>query len=169
MWRHRGRYYTVGGGQDDLKGGVFPLLESTNLIDWSHRGKAFRMLDPAYGSDYWAPEVAFINGTFWMYYSVGFGDKGHHLRVATSTDAGGPFVDTGTLLTNPFSCPFAIDASPFQDDDGSWYLFYARDFLTMMPALAPGRGLSSTGFSGKRSSRVSLEWSYGRATPGNGS
>lgn len=26
--------------------------------------------------------------------------------------------------------PFTIDAHPFQDVDGKWYLFYARDFLT---------------------------------------
>ncbi|MEJ7607503.1 MAG: family 43 glycosylhydrolase, partial [Bryobacteraceae bacterium] len=55
--------------------------------------------------------------------------KMHHLRVAVSETPEGPYQDTGTCLTNPFTCPFAIDASPFQDDDGSWYLFYARDFL----------------------------------------
>ena len=108
---------------------VFPVLESPDLLNWVPRGGALKRLDPAYGSEYWAPEIAFIDGNFWMYYSLGFGDKGHHLRVRLSVDVGGPYIDTGTPLTNPFSCPFAIDPSPFQDDDGSWYLFYARDFL----------------------------------------
>jgi GH43 family beta-xylosidase len=35
----------------------------------------------------------------------------------------------GVRMTHPFYCPFAIDASPFQDEDGQWYLFYARDAL----------------------------------------
>lgn len=99
------------------------------------------MLDPAYGSNYWAPEIARIDGMFYMYYSLGFGDKGHHLRVATSFTAYGPYVDTGVLLTNPFACPFAIDASPFQDADGDWYLFYARDFLDTQDNARVGTGI----------------------------
>ena len=39
----------------------------------------------------------------------------------------GPFVDTGVNLTPEE--PFAIDAHPFRDVDGSWYLFFARDVL----------------------------------------
>ena len=36
------------------------------------------------GADYWAPEVVEADGRFWMYYSVGHGDAGHHLRVAVA-------------------------------------------------------------------------------------
>ena len=64
-----------------------------------------------------------------MYYSVGREDKAHHIRVAVSETPEGSYRDTGHLITDPFTCPFAIDASPFQDRDGTWYLFYARDFL----------------------------------------
>lgn len=79
------------------------------------------------GDEYWAPEVAYRRGAWWMYYSVGHGINGHHLRVAHATDPTGPFTDTGHNLTPTEA--FAIDAHPFRDDDGRWYLYFARDVL----------------------------------------
>jgi beta-xylosidase len=64
-----------------------------------------------------------------MYYSVGFGDRKHQLRVATSRAPSGPYRDTGAALTSLAVCPFAIDPHPFRDKDGRWYLLHARDFL----------------------------------------
>jgi beta-xylosidase len=144
VWSHKGVYFAVGTGaleahaQADRASealtvagtpGVFTLLRSTDFRAWSPIGCALEKLDPEFGDAYWAPEVAFAGGKFWMYYSVGRGDKSHHLRVATSASPEGPYRDTGEPLTTAFTVPFAIDASPFQDDDGEWYLFYARDFL----------------------------------------
>ncbi len=62
-----------------------------------------------------------------MYYSVGIGDKNHRVRVATADSPEGPFLDSGSVITG--DDPFTIDPHPFRDDDGHWYLFYARDFL----------------------------------------
>ena len=62
-----------------------------------------------------------------MYYSVGHGHAGHHLRVASAETALGPFTDLGVDLTPDER--FAIDPHPFRDVDGSWYLYYARDVL----------------------------------------
>jgi hypothetical protein len=62
-----------------------------------------------------------------MYYSVGHGDAGHHLRVASADQPTGPFVDEGVDLSPAER--FAIDPSPFRDEDGHWYLFHARDVL----------------------------------------
>jgi beta-xylosidase len=133
VWRHDGIYYAVGTGVAEAEGEagrrVFEMLQSPDLVSWSARGCALAALPPDYGDSYWAPEVAYEDGLFYMYYSVGRGDKAHHIRVAASDLPEGPYSDLGVRITNPFECPFAIDASPFQDDDGQWYLFYARDFL----------------------------------------
>ncbi len=144
VWKQNGTYYAFGGAPpqpEHADPAVFPVLESSNLVNWVPRQPALHMLHPAYGSDYWAPEIASIGGNFYMYYSLGFGDKGHHLRVAMSSRACGAYEDTGKLLTNPFYCPFAIDASPFQDEDGAWYLFYARDFLDTDAGARIGTGI----------------------------
>lgn len=141
VWRHDGIYYAVGTSPGEATGdserSVFQMLRSTDLREWTSLGSAMTALHPDYGDAYWAPEVAYAGGRFYLYYSVGRGDKAHHLRVARSDLPAGPYTDVGVRLTNPHECPFAIDASPFQDDDGQWYLFYARDFLdTARPGTA---------------------------------
>ena len=74
---------------------------------------------------YWAPEVMYENGRFYLYYSVG-DEVNMHIRVATAVHPAGLFTDQGIRYTQE---PFAIDALVFIDDDGIRYLFYATDFL----------------------------------------
>ena len=109
-------------------GRAFQTLFSADLETWTDAGGA---LEPAAGApagtEYWAPEVVAANGLYWMYYSSGVSDVGHQLRVAKATDPLGPFWDVGVILTPDL--PFAIDPSPFRDADGSWWLFFATDFL----------------------------------------
>jgi arabinan endo-1,5-alpha-L-arabinosidase len=106
---------------------VFEVLVSADLLTWTSVGGALEALPPEQGTDYWAPEVAEHDGRWWMYYSVGVGDAGHHLRVAVADSPLGPFRDCGVDLTPDER--FAIDPSPFRDVDGTWYLFHARDVL----------------------------------------
>jgi beta-xylosidase len=137
VWQHQGIYYAIGTGPAEAAGQVedlhqsrvFPLLRSPDLVNWEFTGNALSRPEPALGDNFWAPEVAYHDGVFYLYYSVGHGDKNHQLRVATSADPLGPYEDAGISLVEPQICPFAIDPSPFQDDDGQWYLFYAQDFL----------------------------------------
>jgi len=118
-------YVAIGTGRR-VDSRVFEVLRSDDLVHWSTVGGA---LEPpsGLGTDFLAPEVAAIDGRWWMYYSVGTGDAGHHLRVAVADDPAGPYVDQGVDLTPDER--FAIDPSPFQDDDGTWWLFFARDVL----------------------------------------
>lgn len=106
---------------------VFEVLVSDDLIHWRSAGGALEPLPPEAGTDYWAPEVAHADGRWWMYYSVGHEDTGHHLRVAVADSPTGPYRDCGVELAPAER--FAIDPHPFQDVDGTWYLFYARDVL----------------------------------------
>lgn len=135
VWHFEGAYYAIGTGADEASGHaherVFPLLKSSNLVHWEPAGRALQRLPGSFGDTYWAPEVAFEGGTFYLYYSVGHADKRHQLRVAASDNPLGPYRDVAGPLVDPDECPFAIDAHPFRDDDGQWYLFYARDFLEL--------------------------------------
>jgi beta-xylosidase len=123
-------YVALGTGRT-VEGRAFEVLRSDDLVSWTSVGGALEPL-PAevtdrVGTDYWAPEVAHAQGRWWMYYSVGRGDVGHSLRVAVADEPTGPYVDCGVDLTPGER--FAIDPHPFRDDDGTWYLFYARDVL----------------------------------------
>jgi beta-xylosidase len=132
VWKHRDTYYAVGTGAleatGQVMGKIFPLLQSADFLQWQFASNALLPPDPELGNTFWAPAVAEHEGTFYLYYSVGFGDKHHQLRVAACQRPQGPYEDLGVTLLDPKACPFAIDPHPFRDDDGRWYLFYARDF-----------------------------------------
>jgi len=158
VWEYEGVYYAIGTGPAEAKGQmeeiadaaqtnstdelrVFPLLRSFDFLNWDFVGNALLRPEPALGDNFWAPEVAYCDRMFYLYYSVGHEDKDHQLRVATSNDPLGPYQDVGEPLLDPKSCPFAIDPHPFRDDDGQWYLFYARDFLDTEGGVRAGTAL----------------------------
>lgn len=135
--RHAGRYYAYGTAGPTADGRQFPVLESTDLVHWEPRGGA--LIAPR-GDEFWAPEVAYQDGIFYLYYSAhGIGGQDHQLRVATSRDPLGPFEDSGHVLLP--AEPFTIDAHPFQSTDGQWYLFFSKDFLTLEEDYRVGTGI----------------------------
>jgi len=123
------RYVMYGTTPHPLPGGrAFQVLVSDDLDTWEDVGGALVVPEPrGEDAEYWAPEVAFADGRFWMYYSLGRGDADHQIRVASSASATGPFEDTGDVLTADL--PFAIDPSPYRDASGDWWLFYATDVV----------------------------------------
>ena len=105
-------------------GNVFGILRSRDLVNWERIGGAMRPLDPS-PPFYWAPEVNYDNGKFYLYYAAG-PETVMEIRVAVSDRPDGGFIDSGHRLTHE---DFAIDAHVFIDNDGTKYLFYATDFL----------------------------------------
>lgn len=130
--RHDGMYYAYGTGPGGADGMQVPVLRSQDLVGWEAIGHA---LLPAAGMEadqgyhFWAPEVASHGGRFTMYYSCGNAPEGtdQKLRVAVAEHPAGPFLDCGKILVP--DQPFSIDAHPFRDQDGQWWLFYCVDFL----------------------------------------
>src|ERR1035437_6101523 len=121
--KYNGRYFAYCTGFSD-DGRVFGILRSSDLVNWEKVGSAMTPLDPS-PPFYWAPEVTYADGKFYLYYSVG-NETLMELRVAVSAEPDGGFVDAGMRLTNE---EFAIDAHVFVDTDGKRYMFYASDFL----------------------------------------
>ena len=122
---HNGEYYAY--GTVPLGELAVPVLHSRDLVNWRELGHALTMRGDVFEA-LWAPEVAYDNGTFYMYFSAGGEEgQGHQLRVALASHPAGPFEDSGAVLTP--DDPFTIDAHPFRDEDGGWYLYYCRDFL----------------------------------------
>ena len=121
-------YVAYGGSGAAIQGGdAVEVLESPDLRSWRSRGHALALADATPGDECWAAEVLHFSNAFWMFYSIGSGISGHHIRVARAANAFGPFVDQGVNLTPGER--FAIDAHPFMDADGRLYLFFARDVL----------------------------------------
>ncbi len=148
VWKHNAVYYAIGTGEREATGRtgehVFPVLQSADFFRWKLAGTALERPDRSFGDCYWAPAIASANNRFYLYYSAGHGDKHHQLRVASSHSPSGPYQDLQTPLSRLETCPFAIDPHPFKDDDGQWYLFYARDFLDVGDNARAGTALVVT-------------------------
>jgi len=74
----------------------------------------------------WAPEIHYINGTFWIPYCMNY--EGTGLLKSTTGKAEGPYMDAkkdGPLTGE-------IDASLFQDDDGKVYFVYQNGKIARM-------------------------------------
>ena len=118
-----GIYYAFSTGRSS-DGRVFGMLRSEDLVSWVELAGAMAPLEHDHPC-YWAPEVTYSNGRFYLYYSVG-NEKLMEIRVAISDRPDGDYVDAGRTLTTE---EFAIDAHVIRDDDGAWYMFYATDFF----------------------------------------
>jgi GH43 family beta-xylosidase len=122
--KYLGEYwcYSTGFGRD---GRVFGIMRSRDLVAWRELAGAMEPLSEGY-TCYWAPEVTYYNGRFFMYYSAG-NEERMQIRVAVAPCPEGPFIDSGRGLSEE---DFAIDPHVFEDSDGAWYMFYATDFLS---------------------------------------
>ncbi len=126
VFRHGGGYFAVGTG-DAHPSGAFQMLSSPNLVDWTPLGPGLHRPAEFVEGTFWAPEISHFDGGFFMYYSVGIGDTGHHLRLAFSEVPEGPYEDCGRLSAE--SIAFAIDPHVYVHVEGTHYLFYASDVL----------------------------------------
>ncbi len=68
----------------------------------------------------WAPDVAFKNGTYYLYFPAKDKQDIFRIGVATSTSPTGPF----EAEPRPIEGSFSIDPAVFTDDDGSSYMYY---------------------------------------------
>jgi endo-1,4-beta-xylanase len=68
----------------------------------------------------WAPDVAFANQTYYLYFPVKDKQDVFRIGVATSKKPEGPFV----AEKNPIAGSYSIDPAVFKDDDGSFYMYF---------------------------------------------
>lgn len=90
---------------------------SKNLIDWENGGYCLKKGD-AFGERwFWAPEVSYYKGRFYMVYSAD-----EHPAIAVSDSPMGPFK---AFTDGPLRKEGSIDGHLLFDDDGSIYLYFA--------------------------------------------
>jgi GH43 family beta-xylosidase len=124
-----GRYYAYATDRETYPptgSWVFPILTSSDLVQWREIGKAMPALGQPYGR-YWAPEVTVHNGQFLLYYAVHTTEFTGSIRVAVADRPEGPFTDSGHDLTSSLF-PWAIDPHVFRDLDGQWYLYMTVEY-----------------------------------------
>ncbi|BGP38124.1 hypothetical protein JCM10450v2_002059 [Rhodotorula kratochvilovae] len=120
-----GSYLLVGTGK------TIPTFISSDRLTWDKIGEAFpdgapeAALALAGNKDVWAPDISYIGGTYYMYYSTStFGTQKSAIWLATSsTGLPGSWCDKGKVLESKEGDPYnAIDAHLFFASTGSWHL-----------------------------------------------
>ena len=134
-----GNYYMTGTTGPDFwtKNYVIHVYRSADLAAWEDLGVVWDYRRDATWAQglstdgnvpVWAPELAYINGNWYMTYSLGFssGFCGGIL-VSTTGRPEGPYTDTAhsKLVDN-------IDGSLFRDDDGTVYYIYKDGLIATM-------------------------------------
>ena len=117
---HEGTYYLYGtGGKKGIR-----VYQSDDLANWSGAigakdGFALDSADVWGDHSFWAPEVYYLDGKFYMFYSVM-----EHLAIAESDSPLGPFIqeEKKPLHLNTKE----IDSHLFIDTNGEKYLYFVR-------------------------------------------
>lgn len=105
-------FETYKNGMDGIE-----VYTSADLIHWENKGYCLKKEASVGEHGFWAPEVSYYNGRFYMIYSVD-----ERLAIAAADTPMGPFEKhTPSYLMDKR----AIDGHLFFDDDGKIYLYYA--------------------------------------------
>lgn len=84
-------------------------------------GEALHMKNvPWVGSQMWAPDAAYKNGTYYLFFPAKDKNGVFRLGVATSKNPAGPFDPQPNCIEGSFS----IDPAVLMDDDGKAYIYF---------------------------------------------
>lgn len=116
----------AGTPQDD-EGGHFAMVDyhvfSMDTIggEVTDHGVALDIKDvPWAGRQMWAPDAAFANDTYYLYFPVKDKNDVFKIGVATSKNPEGPFI----AEPKPIEGSYSIDPTVFKDDDGTFYMYF---------------------------------------------
>ena len=103
---------------------AYPLLKSTDLVNWRQQGYVFNKL-PAWADYYfWAPEISYENGKVYIYYAAHKKNGNLCIAVASADKPEGPYTDHGPLMCQEVG---SIDAFPMRDENGKLYMIWKED------------------------------------------
>lgn len=105
-------------------GPQFPLLHSTDLVNWELTGSVFPQRPAWAVGNFWAPEISEFKGRFFVYYVGRASDGPLSVAVATADKPGGPYVDHGPMVAQEAG---SIDPVPVTDEHGARYLVWKED------------------------------------------
>lgn len=135
---------------------------STDLINWTQGPRVFStppawtsMSVPANTGSFWAPDIAYFNNLYHLYYSVSsFGSQDSAIGLVTNptldpTDSNYVWTDHGAVIeSNPGSPYNTIDPSILQASDGSVWMTFGSFWngINIVP-IDPLTGLRTAGSS----------------------
>ena len=90
---------------------------------------------PWAGRQLWAPDCAYKNGVYYLYFPVKDKQDVFHIGVATSRDPAGPF----KAEPQPIEGSFSIDPAVYTDSDGQSYMYFGGIWGGQLQQWATGK------------------------------
>jgi hypothetical protein len=90
---------------------------------------------PWAGRQLWAPDAAFNNGKYYLYFPAKDKQDVFRIGVATSNSPAGPFKAEPKPMENSYS----IDPAVFQDSDGKFYMYFGGIWGGQLQRWADGK------------------------------
>ncbi|SDC37280.1 family 43 glycosylhydrolase [Niabella drilacis] len=120
----------------------YPLFRSGDLVHWKQSGYIFNKAPDWTSSSFWAPELLYRKGTYYVYYTARKKSDGIScIGVATSDDPEKGFTDRGIIVEFGKE---AIDAF-MVEENGVWYITFKAYGLDNRPIELLGYQLSEDG------------------------
>jgi xylan 1,4-beta-xylosidase len=102
----------------------FPILHSTDLVNWEIVGTVFPTRPAWSVGNYWAPEIWQDRGKFYIFYVARKAGANLCIAVATASKPTGPYTDHGALACQEVG---SIDAFPIRDENGKLFVVWKED------------------------------------------
>ncbi|MFL6274381.1 MAG: family 43 glycosylhydrolase [Blastocatellia bacterium] len=103
---------------------LFPILHSRDLVNWQMVGAAMPKRPDWSDGNYWAPEISFYRGRYYIYYTGHKQGGSLCVAVMTATNPRGPYTDHGPLICQEAG---SIDAMAITDENGARFLVWKED------------------------------------------
>lgn len=129
---NEGKYYLFGTTAKDPWNGPFDGLDcyvSHDLENWDGPKPAFRPPDGFWGTrDFWAPEVHFYGGRYWMFVSFKAENRCRATQILIADYPWGPFVPRahGPATPPDWEC---LDGTLFVDEEGQPWMVFCHEWV----------------------------------------
>jgi beta-xylosidase len=129
-----------------------PTARSKDLVNWEYAGDVFTESTfpnwlpgtPGENTFLWAPDVRYLDGKYYLYYSVAHfapdpADNLFTIGVATAPTPTGPWTDSGGEVIRRGECSPTtnIDPAEFTDKDGTRYMYWGSYGALCVAELTP--------------------------------
>jgi len=128
---YEGKYYMYGtrGATTWGKATGFDVYISTDLENWEGPVEVFRKTEDFWADrNYWAPEVHYYRGRFFMFASFKSEDKCRGTQILVSDSPTGPFVvhSDGPVTPRDWEC---LDGTLYIDKEGDPYIVFCHEWV----------------------------------------
>lgn len=102
----------------------FPIFNSKDMNNWKITGSVFKQKPSWSVGNFWAPEISYHKGKYYVYYTARKKDGPLCVAVAVSDKADSNYKDYGPLVCEQDG---SIDGMPVTDNNGDRYLTWKED------------------------------------------